>query len=214
MAVTFYCGSGSPYAWRVWLALEHKAVPYDLKLLSFDKGETRSPEFTALNPRQKVPVIVEDDGFVLSESAVILEYLEDTRPQPPLFAADARQRAEQRRLIHEADDFYTQTFNDLVMPLLRTKPEERDAAKIAAARDAFAAELAVWDARVPKTGFFNGEAPGAVDYVLFPKLILVRRFGARLPEIATGMLGAKSEAWLDRMQGLEIVQKTWPPHWK
>lgn len=214
MAVTFYYGSGSPYAWRVWLALEHKSIPYAFKLLSFDKGETRSAEFTALNPRQQVPVIVEEDGFVLAESAVILEYLDETRPTPPLFAADARQRAAQRRLIREADDHYTKAFNDLITPLLGTQPEARDPAQLAAARDAFARELAIWEARMPHQGLFGGEAPSAVDFVLFPKLILVRRFGQRMPDLATGLLGPKTQAWLDRMQALEIVQKTWPPHWR
>src|SRR5437763_1239074 len=47
MAITFYYGSGSPYAWRVHLALEHKALPYERKVLSFSAGDTRKPEFVA-----------------------------------------------------------------------------------------------------------------------------------------------------------------------
>jgi glutathione S-transferase len=39
MSISFYCGSGSPYAWRVWLALEHKQLAYDLKMLSFSAGD-------------------------------------------------------------------------------------------------------------------------------------------------------------------------------
>jgi len=38
VAVRFYYASGSPYAWRVWLALEHRGIPYHLKTLSFDAG--------------------------------------------------------------------------------------------------------------------------------------------------------------------------------
>jgi hypothetical protein len=38
LTVRFYYGSGSPYAWRVWLALEHRGIPYHLKTLSFDAG--------------------------------------------------------------------------------------------------------------------------------------------------------------------------------
>src|SRR5206468_5168895 len=45
MALTFYFGSGSPFAWKVWLVLEHKGIAYTPKRLSFDKDETRSPEF-------------------------------------------------------------------------------------------------------------------------------------------------------------------------
>jgi glutathione S-transferase len=41
MAVTLHYASGSPYAWRVWLALEHKGVPYELRTLSFDAGDLR-----------------------------------------------------------------------------------------------------------------------------------------------------------------------------
>src|SRR5215813_10838125 len=100
MALTFYYGSGSPYAWKVWLALEHKAIPYELKVLSFDKGDTKAPAFRAVNPRGKVPTIV-DDGFALWESGVIMEYLEEKYPQKPLLPKDAKARATVRRLATE-----------------------------------------------------------------------------------------------------------------
>src|SRR5262249_4157483 len=76
MALTFYYGSGSPFAWRVWLALEHKHIPYTFKRMQFDNGDLHTPEYLAINPRHKVPAIV-DDGFALYESAAIVEYLED-----------------------------------------------------------------------------------------------------------------------------------------
>ena len=76
MAIVFYCGSGSPYAWRVWLALEHKGLPYELHMLSFDRGDLQQPGFVAMNPRGKVPVI-QDGDYGLYESAAIVEYLED-----------------------------------------------------------------------------------------------------------------------------------------
>src|SRR5258706_5152889 len=112
MALTFYCGSGSPYAWKVWLVLEHKAIPYDFRLLSFDKEETQSPAFLAVNPRGKVPTIV-DDGFALWESAVIAEYLEERHPQKPLLPGDARQRATVRRMATEAQDYLAKAVGGL-----------------------------------------------------------------------------------------------------
>ena len=58
MALTLYYMSGSPYAWRVWLALEHKQIPYELKTMSYDAGDFKKPEFLALTRRRKVPVWV------------------------------------------------------------------------------------------------------------------------------------------------------------
>lgn len=79
MPLTIYHLSGSPFSWKVWLSLERKQIPYELKVLSADAGELKSPRFLALNPRGKVPVVV-DDGFVLSESWAIVDYLKDWYP--------------------------------------------------------------------------------------------------------------------------------------
>ncbi len=82
MALTLYYLSGSPYAWRVWLALEHKGFPYQLRTMSYDAGDFQKPEFAALDPRRRVPVI-DDGGFVLYESAAIVEYLDENRRTEP-----------------------------------------------------------------------------------------------------------------------------------
>ena len=96
MSVRFYYGSGSPHSWRVWLALEH--IPYHRKTLSFDAGDLKTAKFGALNPRRRVPVLVDDD-FALAESAAIVEYIEECWPSgPALFARDPRERAIQRRM--------------------------------------------------------------------------------------------------------------------
>src|SRR5258708_37671645 len=93
MALAFYYASGSPYAWRVWLALEHKGIPYERKTLSFDAGGLKTSEFAALNPRRKAPVIGVE-GFALYESGPIVEYLVTKRPSETLlFSGDPRQRA-------------------------------------------------------------------------------------------------------------------------
>jgi glutathione S-transferase len=86
MALRFYCGSGSPPAWKVWLALEHKQIPYELVLLSFQDGDLKKADFLAKNPRGKVPLL-EDGAFLLWESAAILEYLEERFPERPLLPA-------------------------------------------------------------------------------------------------------------------------------
>src|SRR5688572_21061647 len=105
MALDFYHGHGSPYSWRVWLALEHKALAYNLKVLSFQNQDTTKPEFVAINPRHQVPTIV-DDGFALWESAAILEYLDERFTSgAKLYPGDAKARARIRRLVNEAEAY-------------------------------------------------------------------------------------------------------------
>src|SRR6202158_863977 len=134
MALTFYYGSGSPYAWKVWLVLEHKNIPYEFRLLSFDKDETKAPAFLAVNPRGQVPTIV-DDGFALWESAVIAEYLEDRYPQKPLLPSEAKARATARRMATEAQDYLAKAVGGLTeMTLFRKDPAT--AAEIATAQTA------------------------------------------------------------------------------
>src|SRR5437868_6026699 len=123
MAITFYYGSGSPYAWRVWLGLEHKELAYDLKTVSFSSGDLRKPEFLAINPRHRVPALVEE-GFSLYESAAILEYLDEKYPGASLFPGDVQQRAIVRRLVREADEYYADAMDELLHEIL-FKPQEK-----------------------------------------------------------------------------------------
>lgn len=82
----------SSYSRRVRIALIEKKIPHEDVILEMAKGAHKSPEYLALNPYGRVPTI-EEDGIVLYESAAILNYLEATRPVPPLTPADPRQRA-------------------------------------------------------------------------------------------------------------------------
>ena len=142
MSLTFHYASGSPFAWKVWLALEHKGVPYALKTLSFDAGDLKTPAFLALNPRHRVPVLV-DDGFALYESAAIVEYVEEGWPDAPrLFSADLRERAVQRRLNPRGRQYVVEPLERLVTAVLFTNPEERKPETIARACGALREELA------------------------------------------------------------------------
>ncbi|HTZ78992.1 MAG TPA: glutathione S-transferase family protein [Stellaceae bacterium] len=212
MALTLYYMSGSPYAWRVWLALEHKGMAYDLKVLSYDAGDFEKPDFARLTPRRKVPVLV-DDGFVLWESAAILDYLEDKQPQPPLFSADIRRRAVERRMVREADEYVATAMEELADAVMFTPPERRVPERIASAVAALRQELALWERAIE--GDYLAGALSAADLALFPQLALVRRLGGRNPGLLPpDLLGPRLAAWLGRMEALPIARKTWPPHWK
>src|SRR5262245_38953202 len=146
MTLTFYAGSGSPPTWRVWLTLEHKAIPYDLKMLSFQAGDLKKPEFLALNPRGKVPTLADGD-FALFESSAICEYLEDRYPDRPLRPTDLRQRAVVRRLSAEAQ-LYVGEFGEAYFDLTLFGDTTGSPADIARARTAFASELARWESLI------------------------------------------------------------------
>jgi glutathione S-transferase len=213
MTPILYYASGSPYAWRVWLALEHKGAAYELKTLSFDAGEVRTPAFLALNPRGRVPVLV-DDGFALFESAAIVEYVEERWPEAPrLFSADLRQRALQRRLIREADIYVVGPLERLVEAVLFTKPEEREPETIAKICTDLREELRSWETAM--AGDFLAGPLSAADFTLYPVLALVRRMQSRNPGLIPAELtGPKVADWIARMDALPLVQKTWPPHWR
>ena len=84
----------SSASFRVRIALKYKGLPYEyvpVHLLA-GGGEQFAPSFRTLNPDSLVPVL-DDDGQVLTQSLAIIEYLEETRPQPPLLPRDAGDRA-------------------------------------------------------------------------------------------------------------------------
>jgi glutathione S-transferase len=213
MALTLYYSSGSPYAWRVWLALEHKRIAYELKNMSYDAGDFKSPTFRALNPRQRVPVIV-DNGFALYESAAIVEYLEEKQPgDPRLFSNEVRERAVQRRMVREADQYFATALEHLVEAVLFTPKESWSDERIAKAYGDLKQELAVWETMI--SGEYLAGSLSAADFTLFPEIALVQRIAKRTPDLVTSdFTGPKIGAWMVRMQALPVIQKTWPPHWR
>jgi glutathione S-transferase len=211
VALLFYYGSGSPFAWRVWLALEHKQIPYELRVLSFDQGDTRKPDYLAINPRGKVPAIV-DDGFALYESAAIIEYLDERfLDGPALFPEDVQERAVVRRVIREADHHVGVRVQALGREIFRRKPAERDRAAIAAHADAIRDELAHY---APASEYLCGEL-GAADFTLYPLLAMLPRYD-RFAEnlgLAAAITPALA-AWMKKIEALPYFAKTYPPHWK
>lgn len=214
MSIDFYCGSGSPYAWRVWLALEHKVLPYQLKMMSFDAGDLRTPQYTKLNPRQRVPVIV-DRGFVLYESAAIVEYLEDAHPQSgvPLFPTSVQARATVRRLVREADEYLAHPMEGLAAQILFTPKDKWDAGVIAKARDDFVKELAHFEQALASD--FLADRVGAADFTVYPLIALALRMERRKPDLGVGAaIGPRLGAWMKRIEALAYFDRTRPPHWK
>jgi glutathione S-transferase len=85
----------SPYARKVRLVLAEMRLPFELRL---EKVWERRPEYLQLNPAGTVPTLVEDDGVVVPDSAVICEYLNEAYPDGDLMGRGSPQRVEVRRL--------------------------------------------------------------------------------------------------------------------
>ena len=214
MSITLYYGSGSPYAWRVQLALEHKALPYERKVLSFAAGDTRKPEFLALNPRHRVPVIVDGD-FVLYESNAIVEYLDEAYPGRggALFPGDARRRAHVRRLISETDDYFDKAVEPVIDYALAQDPATRDEKAFAKGKEAVVENYALF-AKAMLGDFLAGPL-SAADFALYPLVAFLDRCRVKLPDFdASALLPPPMAAWKARVEALPYLPATIPPHWQ
>ncbi len=214
MALTFYYGSGSPFAWRVWLALEHKKIPYEMKTISFSSGELEKPEFLAVNPRHKVPVIV-DDGFALYESNAIVEYLEEKYSSGErLFPADTQQRALVRRIIQEADLYLNPSMRLMIEEIFFKPQDQWDIAKIDRGAKAFTDELVMWE-QAGMGLFMVGDALSAADFAVYPVVALALRLEKKKRDLSIRrMFGRKLSGWMQNITEQPVIRATWPPHWK
>ena len=90
----------SSAAYRARIALNLKGIAFETSAVHLvkDGGHNRRPEFRAVNPQMRVPVLVTPAGETLIQSLAIIEYLEETHPEPPLLPKDAIGRAKVRAL--------------------------------------------------------------------------------------------------------------------
>src|SRR6266481_5064993 len=91
-----YAYPPSPRAFKVLALANYLGLDYEFRLVDLTKGEHLRPEFAALNPNARMPVL-EDNGFVLWESNAILQYLAALKPDNGLLPADLRPRADVTR---------------------------------------------------------------------------------------------------------------------
>jgi glutathione S-transferase len=130
-----YSGPLSLFTGKVRIALDEKGIAYEKITVPFSRErgyDPKPPEVVRINPKGQVPVLV-DEGLALYDSTVILEYLEDRYPDPPLYPRDVRERARCRQLEAAADEIFFPFVLELIQEVFYKPERSRDAARVARA---------------------------------------------------------------------------------
>ena len=147
---------------RVALALAFKGI--DAEVVMFDAAD-RGP-VRELSGQDLVPVI-EHDGRVIADSPVILEYLEELQPDPPLYPSDPARAAEMRVFIDWFDRVWKRPPNAIADAL---DGGDADPARIDALGREMASALDWFEALLEGRDFLFGKQVSAADFVVFPFL--------------------------------------------
>jgi glutathione S-transferase len=176
--ITLYNAARCPYAARARIALAEKGL--EVEVVEIDLSD-RPAWLYEKNPTGRVPVIEEDGGRPLPESVVIMEFLEERYPEPPLLPPDPADRAAVRCLIFRDDE--------LTDPYYAFRREEEGA------REELDAALGRLDARLAQQPYLGGTEFGLADIAYVPWLLRAR-----------DMLGVELDAfpaltdWLGRLE--------------
>jgi glutathione S-transferase len=154
--LTLYDAARCPYCARARIALAEKGLEYEV--IEVDLSD-RPQWIYEKNPTGRVPVI-EEDAWILPESSVILEYLEERYPEPPLLPPDPADRALARVWIFRHDDF--------TKPYYALRREEDGAA------EKFDEQLAKLEDALSRQAWLTGSEYGLADIAYVPWVLRAR----------------------------------------
>ncbi len=190
MSVIVYDHPLSPYAQKVKIALREKGVAFEAVLPDAIGSGATTGRFAQASPRGEVPALI-DDGFGVFDSSVILQYIEDRWPEPPLLPPGAADRARVRMLEDVMDThFEAITWGLAELRYFGRAPGERAEAMAAEAGRQLAGWLTWLDRELADRPWFNGPSFGWGDLCVVPFLNGAAGFGHR----PSGRL----EAWWTR----------------
>ncbi|MBV8500228.1 MAG: maleylacetoacetate isomerase [Paucibacter sp.] len=176
----------SSASWRVRIALALKGLGYDYRGVHLLRNEQMAAEFGALTPAQLVPLLRDGDALI-SQSMAIIEYLDETHPEPPLLPSEPVARAQVRALaqdiaceIHPLNNLRVLRYLVKVLGL----DEERKSQWI---RHWVEGGLAVVEQRLQKSAgrFCFGDEPGMADCLLVPQVFNAHRTDCNLDGFPT-----------------------------
>lgn len=221
MSLTVYWGSGSPFAWNVLLTLEYKGLPYASRRLDMGQGEHKTPEFLALNPRGKVPVLVDGD-VVITESLAIVAYLDAKYPEKSVFGSTPLEKARVMEALSSVQSYLEPAAFPIPLTVFFKPWDDAAHAAIRAGIAATTPELARIEALLAAQPALAGQALSAADFRLYPVLQffwrswLVAEKKGGVPELAALQRDRfpAIDAWCARIEAIPGYEHSYPPHWR
>jgi len=198
----------SPPSWAVVLTLGEKLLTYSARALAFDKGEHRTPEMLARNPRGTIPVLM-DGALVVHETFAILEYLDFAYPEVPLLPLERATRALAITRFHESSNLKALGMS-LFSYLRKTLQEERSADTIQSHVKELYRELDFWEAYYGESVWCAGAEMTLGDISVFVYLATAVQLGLKLDDKRYPNL----YGFYGRMRARPAVRQTWPRGWK
>ncbi|HEY9663963.1 MAG TPA: glutathione S-transferase family protein [Allocoleopsis sp.] len=197
--LTFYYMPLSVNARRVWVALLEKQIAFTPIALNLD-GDQFSPDFTAISPLQRVPVIV-DDGLRVVESFAILDYLEAKYPTPALMPQDAATIAQVRMVMMIALNELQPATLPLTCALVGL---EIPPVKLEAAQQRIGTVLQFYEQLLAGKPYFGGDRLTLADIVAGTLVPSLPMFGIALEKYP------QLQAWSERLNQRPSWQETAP----
>lgn len=157
MTRILYYTQRSPYARKVRILLAEKNLPCELQETDI---ANKAPDFLKISPIGKIPVLVDEDGTTLWDSTQIIEYLDETYPEPAFYPSDRIQRLQCRQWEELADTF---TDNVVGLWLQNRKGEKADAGDQAKYQAAIDRLLPVFNEQLTQTPYLLGVSWTAAD---------------------------------------------------
>jgi len=187
--VKLYTYFRSSAAFRVRIALNLKGLAYQPQFVHLAKGEHLQPAYTAVNPQGLLPAL-EVDGALLAQSLAIMEYLDETHPQPALLPKDPLGRARARSLsLIVACEIHPLNNPRVLKYVKNTLGHSQDEVNVWY-RHWIADGLAKLEAELGKPGtgrHCHGDAPTMADCCLVPQIFNAQRFDCDLKSYPTVM---------------------------
>ncbi|KUJ84564.1 maleylacetoacetate isomerase [Microbulbifer flavimaris] len=171
----------SSASYRVRIGLNLKGLEYDYKAVNLLKNEQRADEYTRLNPQGLVPALV-DDGQVLTQSLAILEWLDETHPEPALLPATPTGRARIRALAYGIASDIQPIQNLRILRYLQSEYGLNDEQKAGWIRHWIHEGFAALENQLKPAPFAAGDKPGLFECCLMPQVYSAERFGMDIAE--------------------------------